>query len=167
MMVRLCQGPDGFSTSAHTIRERTQTKGVFNQMISRRSFVVASLVAFSSLGVALAQNAGKSLEGSWATDGSDGINAVWTFKGDKLEADVNGNTYKADFKVNETAKPHSTMDITISDSPDGESKNRVGKAIYKMEEGKLVICVSMPGQERQTEFSTIDDVQYKFELKKK
>jgi len=134
-------------------------------MITRRSLLTLALIV-STFSVSQADEASvKALEGKWATDGNSGINAEWTFKSDKLEADINGNVYKADFKADAAAKPHPSMDLTITDSPDGN--NRSGKAIYKLDGDKLVICVSLPGQDRPKDFSTIDEVQYKFELKKK
>lgn len=136
-------------------------------MFSRRTFLALSL-CLSVFSVARADEAAvKALQGKWANDGSDGFDATWTFTGMKLEAEVNGNTYKAEFKLDAAAKPHSTMDVTITESPDGDGENRVGKAIYKLDGDKLTICVSMPGQDRPTDFTTIDEVQYKFELKKK
>jgi uncharacterized protein (TIGR03067 family) len=136
-------------------------------MYARRSFLALAL-SFSLLaGLQADEAAVKALEGKWATDGAEGLDATWTFTGGKLEANVNGNVYKAEVKADADAKPHSTMDVTITESPDGQAENRVGKAIYKLDGDKLTICVSMPGQDRPTEFSTIDEIQYKFELKKK
>lgn len=134
--------------------------------ITRRSLMALALVSLT-LNLTYADDAAKALEGTWATDGGDGISAEWTFKGDKLEANVNGNTYKAEFKADAKAQPHATLDVTITDSPDDNGKGRVGKAIYKLEGDKLTICVSMPGNDRPGAFSTIDEVQYKFDLKKK
>lgn len=133
-------------------------------MISRRSLMALALVSLS-LNLATADESAKALEGTWV--GEEGISSEWTFKGDKLEANVNGNTYKAEFKVDAKAQPHATMDVTISESPDGDGKGRVGKAIYKLDGDKLTLCVSMPGNDRPGAFSNIDEVQYKFELKKK
>jgi uncharacterized protein (TIGR03067 family) len=136
-------------------------------MFTRRSlFAVVLCVSFLA-GVQADEAAVKALQGKWSNDGADGLDATWTFTGDKLEANVNGNVYKAEVKADADAKPHSTLDVTITESPDGQGENRVGKAIYKLDGDKLTICVSMPGQDRPTEFSTIDEVQYKFELKKK
>lgn len=133
-----------------------------------RRIAIALLLGLFSFNLAQADEAAlKSLAGTWASDGSDGINAEWTFDGNKLTASVNGNDYKAEIKVDANAKPHATMDLTITESPEGDGGNRVGKAIYKLDGNKILICVSMPGQNRPEEFTTIDEVQYKFELKKK
>ncbi len=136
-------------------------------MSTRRIFFAMALSLSFLVGVQAEDAAVKALQGKWGTDGSDGLDATWTFDGKKLEANVNGNVYKAEYKLDPEAKPHATMDVTITESPDGQGENRVGKAIYKLDGEKLVICVSMPGQDRPTDFSTIDEVQYKFELKKK
>ena len=136
-------------------------------MITRRSVMALGLIGLSLTLSHAADDAVKALEGKWATDGSAGISAEWTFKGDKLEADVNGNLYKADFKLDPAAKPHASMDLEITDSPDGNGTKRSGKAIYKVDGDRLQICVSLPGQDRPSEFANIDEVQYKFELKKK
>jgi len=115
---------------------------------------------------ASADEAVKALAGTWANDGGDGIQAEWKFEGDKLEANINGNTYKAEIKLDAKATPHSTMDVIITESPDGDGKGKVGKAIYKLDGDKLSLCVALPGNDRPTEFSNVDEVQYKFELKK-
>jgi uncharacterized protein (TIGR03067 family) len=144
-----------------------QMQGNAHIMITRRSVMALGLIGLSLTLSHAADDAVKALEGKWATDGSAGISAEWTFKGDKLEADVNGNLYKADFKLDPAAKPHASMDLEITDSPDGNGTKRSGKAIYKVDGDKLQICVSLPGQDRPSEFANIDEVQYKFELKKK
>ncbi|MBI1323719.1 TIGR03067 domain-containing protein [bacterium] len=136
-------------------------------MFTRRILFASVLCLAVFAGVQADEAAVKALQGKWGNDGSDGFDATWTFTDNKLEANVNGNVYKAEFKLDSGAKPNATMDITITESPDGQGENKVGKAIYKLEGEKLVLCVSMPGQDRPTEFSTIDEVQYKFELKKK
>lgn len=132
---------------------------------ARRCFFSA-IFAASCLTLVHSEDAAKTLAGTWKTDGGDGIDATWTFEGDKLKALVNGNEYKAEFKVDEKAKPNATMDVTITESPDGDGGKKVGKAIYKLDGKKLTICVAMPGNERPSEFKTIDEVQYNFELKK-
>ena len=133
--------------------------------IARRTFF-SVVFAAACLTMVHAEDAAKALAGTWKTDGGDGIDATWTFDGNKLKAVVNGNEYKAEFTVDEKAKPNATMDVTITESPEGDGGKKVGKAIYKLDGTKLTICVAMPGNERPKEFSTIDEVQYKFELKK-
>ena len=133
-----------------------------------RRFAALAVVASLMATVVKAEDEGlKALSGTWVSDGADGINAEWKFDGNKLNATVNGNLYKAEIKVESTAKPHATMDLTITESPENDGTNRVGKAIYKLDGNKLVICVAMPGQNRPEEFATLDEVQYKFELDKK
>lgn len=131
-----------------------------------RRTIFSLFFAASCLCILHAEDSAKAFSGTWKTDGADGIDATWTFDGEKLKAMVNGNEYKAEFKVDEKAKPHATMDVTITESPDGDGGKKVGKAIYKLDGNKLTICVAMPGNERPSEFKTIDEVQYNFELKK-
>ncbi|MFM7592852.1 MAG: TIGR03067 domain-containing protein, partial [Isosphaeraceae bacterium] len=116
-------------------------------IFARRSFFTLILTA-ACLTLVHAEDAAKALAGTWKTDGADGIDATWTFDGDKLKASVNGNDYKAEFKVDEKAKPNATMDVTITESPDGDGGKKVGKAIYKLDGKKLTICVAMPGNDR-------------------
>lgn len=130
-----------------------------------RRTALAALIGFLTLSTVQAEDSAlKSLSGKWSSD-KDGITAEWTFEANKLTATVNGNQYKAEVSVDAAAKPHNTMDLKITESPEGNT-DTVGKAIYKIDGEKLIICVSMPGQNRPEEFSTIDEVQYKFELKK-
>jgi uncharacterized protein (TIGR03067 family) len=92
----------------------------------------------------------KPFQGSWATTG-DGPDATWTFEGATAKASVAGAEYSCKVKVDKNAKPFSTLDLEITDGPD-EAKGKVSKGIYKFD--------------RPTEFSTVDDEAYLFELKK-
>ena len=89
-------------------------------MFSRRILLASVLCLAAFAGVQADEAAVKALQGKWANDGSDGFDATWTFTGGKLEANVNGNVYKAEFKVDPEAKPHATMDVTITESPSRE-----------------------------------------------
>ena len=52
----------------------------------------------------------KPFQGTWATDG-EGIDAKWTFDGEKVKATVNGTDYTCKVKVDTEAKPNPTIDL--------------------------------------------------------
>jgi uncharacterized protein (TIGR03067 family) len=106
----------------------------------------------------------KPFQGSWATDG-DGIDAKWTFEGEKLKATVNGTDYTCKVKVDTDAKPNATLDLDIEDGPE-ESKGKTSKCIYKLDGEKLTLCVSLPGKDRPKDFAQVEDESYLFTLKK-
>lgn len=108
----------------------------------------------------------KALEGTWSTSETDSLDAKWVFKGETVEVDVNGMEYKGKVKADDKAKPHSTLDIELTEGPE-DSKGKTGKAIYKIDGEKLIISVSHPGKDRPKDFETVPDEVYVFELKKK
>jgi uncharacterized protein (TIGR03067 family) len=106
----------------------------------------------------------KPFQGTWATDG-DGIDAKWTFDGEKLKATVNGTDYTCKVKIDTEAKPNPTLDLAIEEGPE-EAKGKTSKAIYKLDGEKLTLCVSIPGKERPKEFAQVEDESYLFSMKK-
>ncbi len=106
----------------------------------------------------------KPLLGTWASEG-DGIDAKWTFEGEKVKATVNGTDYTCKVKIDSDAKPFSTLDFVIEDGPE-DSKGKTSKCIYKLNGEKLTLCVSLPGKDRPKEFAQTEDEAYLFELKK-
>jgi uncharacterized protein (TIGR03067 family) len=106
----------------------------------------------------------KPFQGTWATDG-EGLDAKWTFEGEKVKATVNGTDYSCKVKIDTEAKPNPTLDLEIEDGPD-EAKGKTSKAIYKLDGEKLTICVSVPGKDRPKEFAQAEDEAYLFNLKK-
>ena len=107
----------------------------------------------------------KAIQGTWVTSENDSLDAKWAFKGESVEVSVNGEEYKGKVKVDDKAKPHSTLDIAIADGPE-EAKGKTGKAIYKLDGEKLVITVSHPGHDRPKDFEPVPDEVFRFELKK-
>ena len=107
----------------------------------------------------------KAIQGTWVTSENDALDAKWAFKGETVEVSVNGQEYTGKIKADDKAKPHSTLDIAVSEGPE-ESKGKTGKAIYKLDGEKLVISVSMPGRDRPKDFEPVPDEVYRFELKK-
>jgi uncharacterized protein (TIGR03067 family) len=135
--------------------------------------VIATLAALGLLGGvttrALADDKAQSdklkpFQGSWATDG-DGIDAKWTFEGEKLKATVNGTDYTCKVKIDTEAKPNATLDLEIEEGPE-ESKGKTSKCIYKLDGEKLTLCVSLPGKDRPKDFTQVEDEAYLFTLKK-
>ncbi len=106
----------------------------------------------------------KPFQGTWATDG-DGIDAKWTFDGEKLKATVNGTDYTCKVKIDTEAKPNPTLDLAIEEGPE-EAKGKTSKAIYKLDGEKLTLCVSVPGKDRPKEFAQVEDESYLFAMKK-
>jgi uncharacterized protein (TIGR03067 family) len=135
--------------------------------------VVASLAVVPSLtSRALATDeaalspALKAIQGTWVTSENDSIEAKWEIKGETLKASVNGMDYVGKVKVDDKAKPHSTLDIDLTEGPE-DAKGKTAKAVYKIDGDKLVIAVSHPGQDRPKDFEQAADEVYLFELKKK
>jgi uncharacterized protein (TIGR03067 family) len=128
-------------------------------LLAGTSFVAADEDASKSPAV-------KALQGTWSTPESAELEAKWVFKGDVLEATVNGMEYLGKIKLDEKAKPHATLDIALTDGPE-DSKGKTAKAIYKLDGEKLVVAVGQPGMDRPKDFEPVADQVYLFELKKK
>ena len=136
-------------------------------------FAIAALAALALLSGVTAQALAddkaqsdklKPFQGTWATDG-EGIDAKWTFEGEKLKATVNGTDYSCKVKVDTEAKPNATLDLDIEEGPE-ESKGKTSKCIYKLDGEKLTLCVSFPGKDRPKDFAQVEDESYLFTLKK-
>jgi len=106
----------------------------------------------------------KPFQGTWNSTG-DGIDAKYTFEGEKLKATVNGNDYTCKVKVDAEAKPFATMDLMIEEGPE-DAKGKTSKCIYKLDGEKFTLCVSVPGKDRPKDFAQVEDEAYLFELKK-
>ena len=86
----------------------------------------------------------KPFQGTWASSG-EGIDATWTFDGEKVKATVAGMDYTCKVKLDASAKPHPTIDLLIDDGPE-EAKGKTSKGLYKLDGEKLTLCVSAPGE---------------------
>jgi len=135
--------------------------------------VVTSLALVASLfsSTVVADDAAKSsalkaIQGTWATSENDSIDAKWEFKGEILKASVNGMEYVGKIKVDDQAKPHSTLDIELTDGPE-DAKGKTAKGLFKLDGEKLVIAVATPGRDRPKDFEPVPDEVYLFEMKKK
>jgi uncharacterized protein (TIGR03067 family) len=130
--------------------------------------VVAGLGAVSGLRAEDAKIDGdlKKMQGTWVRAGDDGPDSKWVIEGDSLKATVNGVDYSCKLTLDAKANPHSTADLAVKEGPP-DTAGKTSKGIYKFDGDKLVLCVSMPGAEnRPTEFKTVEDEFYLFELKK-
>jgi uncharacterized protein (TIGR03067 family) len=108
----------------------------------------------------------KKIQGTWVRSGDDGPDSSWKFDGETLKASVNGMDYTCSVKLDEKAKPHASVDLTVKDGP-GDSTGKTAKGIYKFDGAKLVLCIAMPGVEaRPADFKTVEDEVHLFELKK-
>ena len=85
----------------------------------------------------------KAIQGTWVTSEDDSLDAKWVIKGETLEATVNGMEYVGKLKVDDKAKPHSTLDIALTQGPE-DSKGKTARAVYKLDGEKLVIAVPSP-----------------------
>jgi uncharacterized protein (TIGR03067 family) len=108
----------------------------------------------------------KAIQGTWATAETDNLDAKWVFKGEVLEATVNGTEYVGKVKADDKAKPFATLDIALTEGPE-DTKGKTAKGIYKLEGEKLVVAVGVPGHDRPKDFEAVPDEIYVFELKKK
>jgi uncharacterized protein (TIGR03067 family) len=107
----------------------------------------------------------KKLQGTWVRAGDDGPELKWVFEGETLRATVGDQEYKCKVALDSKATPHPTVDLTVQDGP-GDSQGKVSKGIYKLEEKKLLLCVTHPGVEtRPSEFKPLEGESYVFELK--
>ena len=128
--------------------------------------LVASLSPRRSLPMTQPSPALKAIQGTWVTSENDSIDAKWEIKGETLKASVNGMEYVGKLKVDDKAKPHSTLDIELTDGPE-DAKGKTAKAVYKLDGDKLVIAVAVPGRDRPKDFEPAPDEVHLFELKKK
>jgi uncharacterized protein (TIGR03067 family) len=138
----------------------------------RCAAIGCSLTLLGSAGLGFAGDEGslsaaaKAVQGTWTTAESSELDAKWVFKGETLEATVNGMEYVGKIKIDDKAKPHATLDIVLTDGPE-DSKGKTAKAIYKLDGDKLVVSVGHPGMDRPKDFEPVPDQVYLFELKKK
>lgn len=108
----------------------------------------------------------KKLQGTWVNAGSEGPDSTWKFDGETVKATVNGAEYTCSVKIDEKAKPHTSIDFTVKEGP-GDSSGKTAKGIYKFDGEKLAICIAMPGIEtRPTDFKIVEGETHHFELKK-
>ena len=109
----------------------------------------------------------KKLHGVWTTPsgGGDG-EVVYTFKDNKLTVKAPTRTYQMTVTLDDSAKPHKTINLKIDDGPD-DAKGQTSKGIYKFDgEDKFVFCFRPQG-ERPDKFEQVGFEQFLTELKRK
>ena len=134
-------------------------------MSSRLSRALVALAVVASVGaVSFAEDAKdakasadlKKLQGEWTMPSAGGGgDVVYTFKDDKLTLKAPDREYKMTVKLDESAKPHKTIDFKIDDGPD-EAKGQTSKGIYKFDgDDKLIWCFRPEGDDRPTEYEMV------------
>ena len=109
----------------------------------------------------------KKLQGEWTTPSASGSGeVVYTFKDDRLTLKAPNREYKMTVKLDESAKPHKTIDFKIDEGPD-EAKGQTSKGIYKFDgDDKFVFCMT-PAAARPTKFEQVGFEQFLMEVKRK
>lgn len=140
--------------------------------IRRRTAMALAMVALLAGGT-LAQakekeaprNPLRRLQGTW-TGTFENQDVTWVLDGEKVTGTIAGETYKATAKVDPQAKPRAiTFDITEGPS---DAQGKTSNGIFKLEKGKLVLCIGAPGMDRPTEFKdAADEGLYLFTLSRK
>ncbi len=113
-----------------------------------------AVLVISRVGLALGDDAIKgdlkALQGAWSAKSESG-EVSYTFEGKTLKVDAPSRRYTITVTLDETAKPHKSIDMKINEAPE-DAKGKTSKGIYKIEGAdSVVICFSGMG-ERPTEF---------------
>ena len=108
----------------------------------------------------------KKLQGAWAAPSGDGGESLYTFKDNKLTVKAPTRTYQMTVTLDESAKPHKTMDLTIDQAPE-DAKGKTVHAIYKIDsDDKAALCFRPEG-EKPGKFEQVETEQFLIELKRK
>jgi uncharacterized protein (TIGR03067 family) len=139
--------------------------------IRRRAALALALAALAGAPLARAhaqdepRNPLRRFQGAW-TATFEGQDATWTFAGEKVTVAMGDRTYKADVTVDREAMPRA-ITFKVTEGPE-DAQGKTVNGIYRMEEGKLVVCTGAPGEERPEEFKNApDDGLYLFTLTRK
>ena len=106
----------------------------------------------------------KMMQGTWVRAGDEGPECRWIIEGESLKATVGDSTYTCTLTLDPKATPVRSIDLAIKEGP-GESVGKTSKGIYNFEKGNLVLCVSLPGGSRPTEFKSVEQEAHLFVLK--
>ncbi len=108
----------------------------------------------------------KALQGTWVSTEDNSQESRWVFEGKKANTSAGGRDYVCQVSLDAKATPHPTIDFRVTEGPD-DSAGKTSRGIYKLEGGKLTICVTGPGQgSRPAEFKAVEDESYLFDLKR-
>jgi uncharacterized protein (TIGR03067 family) len=108
----------------------------------------------------------KALQGTWVSSPDDSHESRWVFEGKTLKSTTGDRDYVCEVTLDPKATPHPAIDLLVTDGPD-DSTGKTSHGIYKLEGDSLKICVTIPGDgSRPTEFKTVEDEAYLFDLKR-
>jgi uncharacterized protein (TIGR03067 family) len=108
----------------------------------------------------------KKLQGEWTAPSAGGGEVVYTFKGNKLTVKAPTRTYQMTVTLDDSAKPHKTIDFKVDEGPE-DAKGKTSKAIYKLDgNDKAVLCLRPEG-ERPDKFEQVGEEQFVINLKRK
>lgn len=107
----------------------------------------------------------KALQGEWVSKDEQG-ESTWVFKGDHCSIKTPSRGYEMPVSLDGAARPEKSIDFKVlDDSPNAKGAN--GKAIYKIDGAKVVICMGVGDGDRPREFKNDFPQTVLFELKKK
>lgn len=107
------------------------------------------------------------LQGEWSFTTAEGNPGKFTFDGEKVTAEVDGQTYVARITTNPRNEPHPAIDFSISEGP-GDSVGQTLLGILKFDSArKVALCIALPNQPRPTELKADGDGVMLLELSKK
>ncbi len=105
------------------------------------------------------------VQGSWKSALPDGKEVHYEFKSDTLVVEAPNRRYEATVTLDPEAKPHAAVDFHIVEGPE-DAKGQTNQGIYRMEKGKLTLCIDGGAGERPLDFVTEEGKSYVFELTK-
>lgn len=106
----------------------------------------------------------KRMQGAWKTELPDNGGEIhYQFKGSNLVVEAPNRRYEITVTLDPEAKPHKAVDFHVDEGPE-ESKGQTNQAIYRIEEGKLIICIDGGAGSRPAEFETEQGQSYILEL---
>jgi uncharacterized protein (TIGR03067 family) len=105
----------------------------------------------------------KKMQGTWVLQAGDN-EIPWVFEGDTMKTRFNEDDYVTRVTVNDKASPHPSIDFEILEGAE-DAKGKVAKGIYKLEDGKLTVCVALPDTDsRPNEFRGLQNETMLFAL---
>ncbi len=105
------------------------------------------------------------MQGTWEAATEQGQVFTFTFENEALTIEIGNITLECGVELNAEEEP-AQIDVGIDEGPD-EIVGAQVPGIYKLEDGRLVLCLSNPEVgERPEDFESIEGIQLLFELEK-